>query len=151
MAARVNARVLLWPLNSLPAERFARLGVRLALMAQPITREAFVELLHDYVRDALQQRLQDKHSSHFALCVCGLRGRVTLAWLMRTALSLCALQAAHQLRPAASPACARGKGAASARSPSAPDLTLAPGGRLPSRRSRSTCRWSTTSRTSSCC
>lgn len=37
-------------------------------MAQPITREAFVEMLHDYVRDALQQRLQDKHSSHFALC-----------------------------------------------------------------------------------
>ena len=39
-------------------------------MAQSITREAFVELLHDYVRDALQQRLQDKHSSHFALYVC---------------------------------------------------------------------------------
>ena len=39
------------------------------MAAQPVTREAFVELLSDYVRDALQQRLRDKHSSHYALCV----------------------------------------------------------------------------------
>ena len=37
-------------------------------MAAPVTREAFVEMLHDYVRDALRQRLHDKHSSHFTLC-----------------------------------------------------------------------------------
>ena len=79
-------------------------------MAQSITREAFVELLHDYVRDALQQRLQDKHSSHFALYVSarvlGLATGVDRRLLLRIAS-----QAAHELRPPAIPARARGESA----------------------------------------
>ena len=79
-------------------------------MAQSITREAFVELLHDYVRDALQQRLQDKHSSHFALYVP--RTCMGVATGADTRLLLPnASQAAHELRPPTIPASARGKGA----------------------------------------
>ena len=108
-------------------------------MAAPITREAFVELLGDYVRDALQQRSLDKHSSHFALCVAGAseaRARRTPAEARRhlrrllTSFDRLHTQPAHEVKACAGlrPRWAAGADAyAFRRRPS-------------SRRSRSTCR-----------
>ena len=69
------------------------------MAAQPVTREAFVELLSDYVRDALQQRLRDKHSSHYALCVRvrAPRARAFTARSLLTRRAANAAQAAHEL------------------------------------------------------
>jgi hypothetical protein len=120
-------------------------------MAQPITREAFVEMLHDYVRDALQQRLQDKHSSHFALCAppsgAAEMQRASLTHAFRPCG--CRLLTSFDRLPTLPAHEAKVRRPRQRRH--RPALTRLSGGRPPSRRSRSTCRWSTTWRTSSCC
>jgi hypothetical protein len=39
-------------------------------MAQPIRPETWLELLNEYVGNALEQRRRDKHSPQFSMCAC---------------------------------------------------------------------------------